>query len=102
MRIIFSAFWLFVVTALIGCGGSSVKPHDDNTSIPINLSIDKINNRSLIEFFAPITIQAKITEKNGKPYHLYIESSDNSFIKASVDQNGLISISSVKQKWWHR
>ena len=93
MKLLLHSFLLFMAVLLSGCGGSS---GTGGSSSP-GITIEKIDDKSVVEFFAPITVKAKITQSENNPYHLYIESSDSSFIQASVTQDGMMTLTSASK-----
>jgi len=93
-------FWVKIflsismVVMLGGCGSSG---GGGSTPTASTLTIEPIANQSLKEFFAPVTIQAKVTQRDGDSYHLYIESSDRSLIEANVTQSGVITLTAANK-----
>jgi len=86
-----------VMVACGGGGGDSSSSSKPSTCIeePSTLTLEKIDNHSVTEYFAPFEVQTNLTQTDTSPYHFYVESSNANLIQATVTDRGVITISSA-------
>ncbi len=90
--------FIVVSMVMVACGSGGGDSSSSSTpiteDIPV-LTLDKINNHSVTEYFAPFEVQTQLTQTDTSPYHFYVESSNTNLIQATVTDRGVITVSSA-------
>jgi len=74
-----------VAFVLLACGGGG--------GATSSLKIDEIDDISVVEYFAPFTVETTVTNSSGDEQFYYVDSNMSDVISVSVDDSGVIRIS---------